>query len=109
MKNKLGPFHQSHNPVTTDLSCSVVETETGSTICSFPDPRYANERNKIKSQSETIAIAKLFASAPEMLEALHEIAQAGHDGCLYPEEALKKLRLTANVAMRIIAKAEGES
>lgn len=54
----------------------------------------------------------LIASAPDMLDALHRIAQLVHDINAYSSDKdliSKKINLIGNIAMRSIAKTTGEN
>jgi hypothetical protein len=74
MKHTHGPWLVRYNSVTTALNLRIVDCDERP-VCEFPDPIYANERNGIKSERESIANAALIAAAPELLSALENLIE----------------------------------
>lgn len=98
-KHTPGPWLVRYNSVTTALNLKIVDAEE-QPVCEFADPLYANERNGIKSERESIANANLIAAAPELLATLQALVAHGVCRILSSEDA--------HQLEQLIAKAKGE-
>lgn len=93
MPHTQGKWTASWNTVTTSLNLQVTANENR--ICNFPEPHYANGKNGIVSENESLANAWLIACAPEMLAMLEHF----YYGVRYEQD------LTTNKLGKLIIKA----